>query len=97
MMTVAAITVTAGISQRTGKRGGSVRHLVSVTTVWRCPANQSSALLTAVIFFRAIQKQPRSAATTSTRMSLVGHHDRWPCASTAATVQPTPMAAVRQK
>ena len=52
---VTAITIRAGISQRTGKRGGSVRQLVSVATICRCPAYQSSAVLTAVIFCRASQ------------------------------------------
>ena len=69
------MTARAGISQRTGKRGGSVRQLVSVTTVCRRPANQSSASLAAAIFRRATQKQPRFAATSSSRMILDSHHD----------------------
>jgi lipooligosaccharide transport system ATP-binding protein len=62
------MTARAGTSQRTGKRGGSLRQLVSVTIVCRSPANQSSAFLTAAIFRRATQKQPRPAASSGTRM-----------------------------
>ncbi len=96
MMTVAAVTARAGSSQRTGKRGGSVRQLVSATTICRRPANQPSLFLAAVIFFRAIQKQLRSPATSSSRMILASHHDPYPWSITAVMVQQTPTAAVRQ-
>jgi hypothetical protein len=69
------MTARAGISQRTGKRGGSVRQLVSVTIVCRSPANQLSAFLTAAILRRATQKQPKSAASSASRMILDSHHD----------------------
>ena len=90
------MTARAGISQRTGKRGGSVRQLVSVAIVCRRPANHPSACLTAAILRRATQKQPKSAASSSSRMIRGSHHDPWPCSASAATVQQAPMAAVRQ-
>ena len=67
------MTASAGTSQRTGKRGGSVRQLVSATTVCRSPANQPSAFLTAAILRRATQKQPKPAASSGSRMILVSH------------------------
>ena len=93
---VAAMTARAGTSQRSGKRGGSVRQLVSVTTVCRRPANHSSLFLTAAIFRCAIRKQQKPAAISGTRMILVSHHDPWPAIATATAVQQRPMAAVRQ-
>jgi hypothetical protein len=91
------VTVSAGISQRTGNRGGSARQLVSATTVGRRPANQRSPRLTAVIFRRATSRQPISAATSIGTMSMGDHRDPCTASRTAMTVQQTPMTAVRQK
>jgi len=96
MTTVAAAMASAGISQRTGNRGGSARQPVSATTVCRRPANQRSARLTSAIFRRATSKQQMSAATSTGTMSMGDHRDPCTASSTATTVQQTPMTAVRQ-
>jgi hypothetical protein len=75
MITLAAMTVRAGASQSTGKRGGLVRQLVSAATTCLCPANHCSVVLAAAIRARARQKHPRSAATSTSRMILASHHD----------------------
>ncbi len=90
---VAAITLTAGMSQWTGNGCGWVRQLVSATTVCRSPANQPSAVLTAMIFLRASQTQLASAATSSSRIILGSHHDPDPQKMIAVAAQQTATAA----
>jgi hypothetical protein len=96
MMMVAAITLMAGKSQRTGNGCGWVRQLVSATTVCRTPANQPSAVLAAMIFLRASQMQPASAAISSSRIILGSHRDPAPQKMIAAAAQQTATAADRQ-
>src|SRR5579875_3718517 len=97
MRKVVAITLMAGISQRTGNGCGWVRQLVSATTVCLSPANQPSVVLTAMIFLRASQTQPMSAATSSSRMPLGSHRDPDPEKMIARAAQQTATAADRQK
>ena len=93
MTMVAAITPIAGMSQRTGNGCGWVRQLVSATTVCRSPAHQPSAVLAAMIFLRASQMQPTSAATSSRRIILGSHRDPDPQKMIAAAAEQTATAA----
>src|SRR3984885_2537561 len=96
MMTLATSKATAGISQTTGNRSGSVRQLVSAATVCRRPVNQPSAFLTALIRARATQKQPRAAARCTGSTIAVSLADPEVASTRAAPAQHAATAAVRQ-
>jgi hypothetical protein len=66
---------------------------VSAITVCRSPANQPSAVLTAMILLRASQKQLTSAAISSSRMILGSHRDPDGHRMIAAAAQQTATAA----
>src|ERR1700677_3755429 len=97
MAAVATSTATAGISQATGNRIGSVRQLVSAATICLSPENQSSALLTAAILSRATRKQPRPAASSTGSTTAAGNDDADPASTSAAAGLPMATARGRRE